>query len=104
MYLIGAPVALTVILDLHVKKETLDSAPAMLREILIGTRAFDGCLGVDVLIDVTDPLHFILLERWASVEADAAYRAWRAGPGASELGSLLTGIPLVSKFEIADDI
>lgn len=96
--------ALTVFLDLHVKSEALAGAPAMLRDILTETRAFDGCLGVDVLVDPADPAHLIMLERWASADADAAYRAWRAGAGATELGSLLARAPQVSQYDIASDI
>ena len=95
---------LTVLLDLRLKPEALVGAPAMLRDILAGTRAFDGCLGVDILVDSEDPAHLILLERWASAEADAGYREWRAGAGATELGSLLASAPQVSKFETASDI
>jgi len=94
--------ALTVILDLHLKPDALGGAPAMLRDVLAGTRAFDGCLGVEVLVDSADPGHLILLERWASVEADAAYRDWRAGAGATQLGSLLVGAPRVTSFTTAD--
>ena len=53
------------------------------------TRAFPGCLRVDVMIDTTDPLHVLVIEVWESVAADAAYRAWRAGDGASNLGTVL---------------
>lgn len=96
--------ALTVLLDLRLKPEAVLGAEAMLRDILAGTRAFEGCLGVDVLLDCDDPAHMILLERWASADADAAYRHWRAGAGATDLGSLLTSIPQISMFEIASDI
>jgi quinol monooxygenase YgiN len=96
--------ALTVLLDLRLKPEAVLGAPAMLRDILTGTRAFEGCLGVDVLLDCEDPAHMILLERWASTEADAAYRKWRAGAGATELGTLLTSAPQVSMFETASDV
>ena len=87
--------ALTVLLDLRLKPEAVLGAPAMMRDILTGTRSFEGCLGVDVLLDREDPAHMILLERWASTEAnaDAAYREWRAGAGATELGSLLASAP-----------
>lgn len=96
--------ALTVLLDLRLKPDTVLGAPAMLRDILAGTRAFDGCLGVDVLLDCEDPAHMILLERWASADADAAYREWRAGAGATDLGSLLASAPQVSMFDTASDI
>ncbi len=96
--------ALTVLLDLHLKPEAIAGAPAMLRDILAGTRAFDGCLGVEVLVDAGDPAHLILMERWASAPADAAYREWRAGAGATELGSLLVSGAQVAHFTTANDI
>ena len=95
---------LTVLLDIHLKADSLTSAPSMLRDILAETRAFDGCLSVEVLVDNEDPGHLILVERWASVERDAAYREWRAGAGATQLGSILASPPLVSQFQTASDI
>ena len=96
--------AVTVLLDLHLKADSVTSAPSMLRDILAETRAFDGCLSVEVLVDNEDPAHLILFERWASVERDAAYREWRAGAGATQLGTILASPPLVSKFQTASDI
>ncbi len=96
--------SLTVHLDLNLKKESLESAPDRLRDILVGTRAFDGCLGVDVLIDHQDPAHLLVVERWASLEQDAAYRAWRAGDGATELGSLLAAPPTLTYFVASAEI
>ena len=96
--------ALAVLLDLRLKPEALPGAPAMLRDILAGTRAFDGCLDVEVLVDAEDPAHLILMERCASVEADAAYRECRAGAGATELCSLLVSGAQVAPFTTASDI
>src|ERR1700753_54155 len=96
---------ITACLELHVKPETLDQGlHANLHAILTDTRAFDGCLGVDVLIDTADPTHFIAVERWASEEHDAAYRAWRAGDGETNLGSFLASPPVLTKFTLADEI
>jgi quinol monooxygenase YgiN len=61
-------------------------------------------LGVEILVDTKDPAHVILLERWASTEADAAYREWRAGAGATDLGSLLASPPVISPFETASEV
>jgi quinol monooxygenase YgiN len=97
--------AITAVLDLRVKPEALDQGlHAELHEILSDTRAFDGCLGVDVLIDLADPTHIVAVERWASEERDAAYRAWRAGDGQSNLASFLAAPPVLTKFSSADDI
>ncbi|MEO5779293.1 MULTISPECIES: putative quinol monooxygenase [Arthrobacter] len=90
--------SLTVHLDLNLKSESLDTASDMIRDILAGTQAFDGCLGVEVLVDHHDPAHMLVVERWASLEQDAAYREWRAGDGATELGSLLAAAPTLTYF------
>ncbi|MFE4500677.1 putative quinol monooxygenase [Rhodococcus sp. NPDC056743] len=89
------------ILDLRLKKESLDSAREVVGRILAETRAFDGCEGVDVVIDAEDDAHWLCVEKWASPEADAAYREWRAGPGAiKDLGPLLAGAPGLGKYAL----
>lgn len=90
---------ITAHLDLSLTAEALPTAPAVLREILADTRAFDGCLGVDILVDSTNPAHVLVVEQWESMEHDAAYRAWRAGEGASGLGALLAAPPVLTHFE-----
>ena len=96
--------AITVFFDLRLTPDAVSEAPAMLREILADTRAFEGCEGVEVLIDRGDPAHLILVERWESAEADAAYRHWRATDGTTQLGTLLAGTPTSSSFATATDI
>lgn len=89
------------ILDLRLKRESLDTAREVVAKILAETRAFEGCEGVDVLIDDEDEGHWLCVEKWASAEADAAYRAWRAGPGAiKDLGPLLAGAPGLTKYTV----
>ena len=97
--------AITVLLEMRVKPETLDQGlHDELHAILSDTRAFEGCLGVEVLIDNTDPTHIVAVERWESEAHDAAYRAWRAGEGQSNLASLLAAPPVLTNFTLADDI
>ena len=97
--------AITAILDLQLKPESLDAAPAVLHATLTDTRAFPGCLGVTVLIDSADPAHVVLYETWESVERDRAYRAWRATPeGASDLGSIMAGPPKLALFTVAEGV
>jgi quinol monooxygenase YgiN len=97
--------AITALFDLRVKPEALDQGlHAELHTILSDTRAFEGCLGVDVLIDNADPTHIVAVERWESEERDAAYRAWRAGDGRSNLASFLASPPVLTRFSVADDI
>jgi heme oxygenase (mycobilin-producing) len=88
------------VLELRVKPDELATAPAILHDTLLATRAFAGCLGVEVVVDVADPAHFVVLERWESLEADTAYRNWRASSeGGSNLGTILAGPPTLTKFE-----
>ncbi len=93
------------LLELTLKAESVADAPAVLRETLTATRAFDGCLGVEVLLATDDETHVALLEQWDSVESDAAYRAWRATPaGASSLRTILAAPPRLSRYDVASDI
>ncbi|HST81640.1 MAG TPA: antibiotic biosynthesis monooxygenase family protein [Kineosporiaceae bacterium] len=96
--------AVVALLELRFQPEALEKSHQMLREILVDTRAFDGCLGVDILIDTQDPAHVIVHETWASLEHDAAYRQWRAGAGATALGSVLAGAPTLTVCTSSSDI
>jgi quinol monooxygenase YgiN len=94
--------SITALLDLQLKPGSPEASYQLIHDVLTDTRAFPGCLGVDVVIDTTDPLHVLAVERWESLEADAAYRAWRAGDGASNLGTVLAAAPILTKFESSD--
>jgi quinol monooxygenase YgiN len=92
--------AVTATLELHLRAEKLDDAPAVLEATLAQTRAFEGNEGIEVLVDVDDPAHITVIEHWASIERDDAYRAWRATPeGASRLGEVLAGAPTLTRYE-----
>lgn len=96
---------ITALLDLTLKPESIADAPAIIQETLAATRAFDGCLGVEVLTDTADQTHVVIIERWDSVESDAAYRSWRATPeGASALRTILAGPPQLIKCNLEPDI
>jgi quinol monooxygenase YgiN len=92
--------ALTVLLDLQLHRDKLEIADDVLRETLTQTRAFEGCLRVEVLTDTEDPAHVLVVEEWESLEADSAYRAWRAGEGRSNLGSVLAQPGVITRYEV----
>jgi quinol monooxygenase YgiN len=97
--------AITSILELQLKADSLETASKVIHATLTDTRAFPGCLGVTVLVDSGDPAHVVLYETWESLEHDRAYRAWRATPeGASELGSILAAAPKLSLFTVAEGV
>lgn len=97
--------AITSILELQLKAESVDTAHQIIHTTLTATRAFPGCLGVTVLIDSGDPAHVVLYESWESIEDDRAYRAWRATPeGASDLGSVVAAPPKLTLYTVAEGV
>jgi quinol monooxygenase YgiN len=80
----------TALLDLRIKPESVADAKETVENVLVATRAFPGCLGVDVLVDTADQAHLLVIEKWESIEHDQAYRDWRATEaGASALPTIV---------------
>jgi len=95
--------AIAALLDLKLAGDTLPEAGPIIHETLEVTRAFDGCISCDVLVDAEDATHYLVYELWESAEADAAYRAFRATPaGRSRLPEVLAAPPTLTKFTITD--
>lgn len=85
---------ITVLFDVEFKADAVDDARRIMSQALVDTRAFDGCLSVEVYIDEANPAHWVITEEWQSMDHDKAYREFRDGPGAiSELGPILAGPP-----------
>jgi len=70
---------ITVILELRLKPESVPAARDLMRRALQDTRAFDGNLGIDVLVDEDDEAHWLIYERWETVEHEEAYRTNTGG-------------------------
>lgn len=97
--------SVTAILDVQFKPESLDEGLEVLRRELPRTRAFDGCESVTVVQDRDDPTRVLAVERWVSLDADAAYRTWRAGEGAiTEMPSLVARAPRLTVGTDRDDV
>jgi len=96
--------SLTALLELRLKPDSETEGYRVLHETLTDTRAFAGCVSVDVLVDTKDPAHVMVIEVWESAEADAAYREWRAGPGVSNLGSVLAAPPTLTRYETSPSL
>lgn len=77
------------ILECQFKPDCIEAGTKWLARALSATRAFDGCLGVEVIQDAANPGRLIAVEQWASLEHDRAYRAWREGDGKIEDGGEL---------------
>jgi quinol monooxygenase YgiN len=93
----------TVILELRLKPESVTAARDAMRRALQDTRAFEGNLGTDVLVDEDDEAHWLIYERWDTVEHDEAYRSFRAGEGRlTELPPLLAAPPVKTRYRTTD--
>jgi quinol monooxygenase YgiN len=93
----------TVLLELRFKPESLEEATEVFRRELVKTRAFDGNVTTDVLVDEEDEAHWIIYEIWESVEADEAYRSFRAGDGKiTDLPPLLAAPPVKTRYTKSD--
>ncbi|EUA07491.1 antibiotic biosynthesis monooxygenase family protein [Mycobacterium kansasii 732] len=94
---------ITVILELRLKPEAVPAAREVMSRALQDTRAFDGNLGTDVLVDQDDEAHWLIYELWDTVEHDEAYRRFRAGEGRlTELPPLLAAPPVKTRYTTTD--
>jgi quinol monooxygenase YgiN len=92
--------AITSVLDIQLRPDAPADAETRISSILAQTRARPGFLSADVVRDLSDPRHLVVIELWESVEADDAYRAWRATPeGANELRELAGGKVSLRRYE-----
>ena len=94
---------ITVILELRLKPEAVPAARDLMRRTLQVTRAFEGNLGIEVLVDQDDEAHWVIYELWDTVEHDEAYRRFRAGEGkVTELPPLLAAPSVKTRYATAD--
>ena len=95
--------SVTVILELHFKPESVAAARDVMGRALQDTRAFDGNLQTDVLVDEENDAHWLIYEIWDSVEHDEAYRSFRAGDGRiTDLPPLLAQPPVKKRYVTSD--
>jgi quinol monooxygenase YgiN len=92
-----------VLLELEAVDGKADEMISILRRTLVDTRARQGCESVSVHRDQARPNTVLLVERWATREDDDAYRAWRAGEGATpEMAPLVAARPIVRYYDDVD--
>ncbi|OBF79822.1 antibiotic biosynthesis monooxygenase [Mycobacterium sp. 852002-51163_SCH5372311] len=93
----------TVMLELRLKPDSVQAARELMHRTLQDTRAFDGNLRTDVLVDDDDEAHWLIYELWQTLEHDEAYRAFRAGEGkVTELPPLLAAPPVKTRYTTSD--
>jgi len=93
----------TVTLELRFKPDEVGAARELFGRALQDTRAFDGNIRTDVLIDEDDEAHWLIYELWESVDHDEAYRKFRAGEGKlTQLPPLLAASPVKIRYATSD--
>ena len=94
--------SVTVVLELNTKPGSADVLRDWLRDELHHTRGFDGCNGITIHTNQSDPNNWVFIEDWDSREQYDKYLAWRGERGDMEkLGALLSGEPSVRSFDNA---
>lgn len=94
--------ATTVLLDVQLSSASPE-AYAAVHETLEQTRAFTGAIGLEVLIDNSDPTKLVVVETWESDAAHAAYTQWRATPdGAAPMAAHAAAAPVSRVFGPSD--
>jgi quinol monooxygenase YgiN len=98
-----ATMAVTVLLELRFKPDEVAAGRELMGRTLETTRAFDGNLRTDVMVDEDDETHWMIYELWDTVEHDEAYRAFRAGEGkVTQLPPLLAAPPVKTRYTTTD--
>ena len=95
--------SITVTLTFTIRPERVDEFRSLLESLLPDTRAYDGCLNVDVYQDQGYPGTIILLEDWLSKQHQEKYQAWRDESGIADVvGPFLAGKPSFSYLDRLD--
>jgi quinol monooxygenase YgiN len=98
-----ATMAVTVTLELRFKPDEVAAGRELMGRALQDTRAFDGNLQTDVLVDEDDEAHWLIYELWDTVEHDEAYRRFRAGEGKlTQLPPLLAAPSVKTRYTPSD--
>ena len=95
--------ATNVLLEVKAKEGTGDEVVAMFASILGDTRAYDGCISVDVLRNDDEPDTIVLVEKWESRAKYEAYLGWRVETGVvDKLVAATDGPPSIRYFSLTD--
>jgi len=95
--------ACTVVLEIKLKSDMIDTAKGAFKQILPDTRAYDGCQGVDVVENQDEPGNLVLIESWESRAKYEKYLAWRAETGVlDQLGAMTSADPSIRFFDAVD--
>ena len=84
-------------LEIPVKKERIEDFFDYLRDILVDTRAYEGCIRLDTYHEMENS-KVLLIEEWEKIENQESYMKWRIETGLVEaLTEFLDGELIIKK-------
>ena len=91
-------------LEIPVKKERIEDFFDYLRDILVDTRAYEGCIRLDTYHEMENS-KVLLIEEWEKIENQESYMQWRIETGLVEaLAEFLDGELIIKKYYPKRDV
>ncbi len=92
--------SIVITFDVQAKDGQVQALISLFTDTLDDTRAFDGCINVELHTETISPNTVFMVEEWASKSAYDKYLAWRGERGDMEkLMSLVAAKPTIRFFE-----
>ena len=93
----------SVLLEGVLKEDQVEKFTELCKEAYIVTRAYDGCQGINLTLNVENNNNFVMTETWESKEHYEKYLAFRTQDGTVELiGSICDEGPTIRIFDITE--
>ncbi len=91
-------------LEIPVKKERIEDFFNYLRDVLVDTRAYEGCIRLETYHDMENS-KVLLIEEWEKIENQESYMQWRTETGLVEaLEEFLDGELIIKKYYPKRDV
>mgnify|MGYP006245234319 FL=1 len=91
-------------LEIPVKKERIEDFFDYLRDILVDTRAYEGCIRLDTYHEMENS-KVLLIKEWEKIENQESYMQWRIKTGLVEaLTEFLDGELIIKKYYPKRDV
>ena len=91
-------------LEIPVKKERIEDFFNYLRDILVDTRAYEGCIRLETYHEMENS-KVLLIEEWEKIENQESYMQWRTETGLVEaLEEFLDGELIIKKYSPKRDV
>ena len=94
--MVERPIA--VLIDLHVKPDSIETARTILQRGVADILGFDGCRDATLHVNQDDGLNLLFVEHWASRAHFERYRAWRAERGDHTRLVAMLAAPLAVRY------